>query len=51
MINKEKTDLLNHPSKISQKIELFFRDTKHAQIADLFIEYKGEILLVWKDNK
>ena len=50
MINKE-TNLLNHPSKISQKIELYFRDTKHAQIADLFIEYKGEILLVWKNNK
>ena len=44
-LNSNNADPLNNPSKIAQKIELYFRDTQHAQIADFFIEYKGEIKL------
>ena len=37
---KEYNASSEQPSKICQKIDLYFRDEKHAQIADLEIQFK-----------
>ena len=39
-INAKDNNASKWPSKICRKIDLYFRDAKHAQIADLEIEFK-----------